>query len=199
MICLLQESATKRLLKDLKEIERSMLATICARLLDYNLFKWHANLLAPKRSLYYGCMLHLQIIFTSRYLHMPFKVRLITPISYKYMFDRYICLNMLKTHHSQEPYYGWSSSYIVLSILMQLQSFLCDETYTGVSEKYFITQNSICNALNIKCTCGHNALKNPWPVESSWNLSDIMLNYRCNYSFVRTKKIKLSNINKSTK
>ncbi len=149
------------MLKDLKEIERSTLATICARPVDHNLFEWHANLLAPKRSLYYGCMLHLQMIFTSRYPHVPLKVRLITPISHKHMFYRYICLDMLEIHHSQKPYYSWSSSYTVLFILMQLQLFLYDKTYIKVLEKYFITQNSICNALNIKCTCGHNASKNP--------------------------------------
>ena len=43
------------------------------------------------------------------------------------IFDSYLCLSMIKKHTASIPYEGWSASYTLTSVLMQLQSFLFAE------------------------------------------------------------------------
>ena len=55
--------ATKRLLKDLDEIEHCTIPTvgIAARPLENDLFRWHANLRGPKGTPYKGGVFHLEL------------------------------------------------------------------------------------------------------------------------------------------
>lgn len=67
--------------------------------------------------------------FPSDYPHNPPKIKPLTRIHHSHVFQEWICLDMLKTRYSPEPYSGWSTCYSVLSLLLQLQRFLLEEEY----------------------------------------------------------------------
>ena len=126
--------AKRRLLKDLKELmaEGSNLTTITA-LPTESLFTWHCNL-RPDEGPYAGTIFHIILEFPQNYPHSPPKVNLCTSMRHPNVFDGwrddgypYICLDMLKEHTVNDAYAGWTSAYTVMSLLLQLQSFLFSE------------------------------------------------------------------------
>ncbi|EFC38895.1 hypothetical protein NAEGRDRAFT_59412 [Naegleria gruberi] len=121
--------ALKRLSKDFIEIQNNPLDTVYAEPFENNLFHWYATLLAPQSSKYYGIIISLEITFPNDYPHSPPTVKCLTPLYHSHVYRQFICLDMLETHHSEEPYMGWSSSYSCLSILLQLQAFLLEEEH----------------------------------------------------------------------
>ena len=117
--------------------------------MEDNMFEWHVNL-RPIDGVYSKVNLHLVITFpelspmskvhiiivyiyvyvywSSRdYPHMPPAIRVCTAIAHPNVFGGYLCLSMLRRETSTVPYEGWSSTYSVTSLLMQLQTFLFAE------------------------------------------------------------------------
>mmetsp|Transcript_36208 Transcript_36208/g.67198 ORF Transcript_36208/g.67198 Transcript_36208/m.67198 type:complete len:705 (-) Transcript_36208:1464-3578(-) len=126
--------ATKRLLKDWKELEHSkeedFLSTVSA-LPTSNIFVWHCNL-RPDYGQYAGTIFHLILRFPESYPHDPPDVELCTWIShpnvYNWRTQGYsLCLDMIQKWYTGTPYTGWTSAYSILGLLLQIQSFLFAE------------------------------------------------------------------------
>ncbi|KAG2383470.1 hypothetical protein C9374_004141 [Naegleria lovaniensis] len=171
-------TSTKRLLRDLKEIELHPLETVYAQPVEDNLHRWYATVLAPKTSAYHGIILHLRMDFPSNYPHDPPTIKPLTRLHHSHVFQEWICLDMLKTHYNSDPYSGWSSSYSVMSLLLQLQSFLLEEEYEqrdyiqgdiGLTRKY----SNQLERLSSQHT--HDPSKGLiWPCAPHWNVKEIL-------------------------
>ena len=144
----LPAAACRRLLRDYREYSesREALPTIAAEPAGGgdDLSTWHCTLTAPEGP-YRGAVFHLVLTFPDAYPQSPPVVKLCTELphpnvyagydmnQHKSMDDdgHYLCLNMLRPYegsgHYGESYSGWSSSYTVTSLLMQLSSFLFAE------------------------------------------------------------------------
>lgn len=107
------------------------------------------------------------IKFPDNYPEAPPKVNLCTVIEgHPNVFDwgeeyPYICLDMLKGHTSKTPYEGWSSAYSVLSLLLQLQSFLFEEN--AVPQVSPLAPSPPC-APQARCACALASLCSHIPV-----------------------------------
>jgi len=122
--------ALKRLYRDWKELEiekeNSDLTTITA-LPTINIFVWHCNL-RPDDGPFRGTIVHLILKFPSNYPKSPPNVQLCTTLlGHPNVYEDWICLDMIQEAYTSRPYAGWTSAYSVLSILLQLQSFLFAE------------------------------------------------------------------------
>src|SRR4051812_1676164 len=118
-------SSTRRLLKDLQEItDAPVSVNVNARPLDADIYQWHGNL----RHKGYGIVFHFTLLFPSNYSSGPPSILLSTPLPHPNVFQAVggwkVCLDMLDVQQSQErkEYRGWSQSYSVRSILMQLEA-----------------------------------------------------------------------------
>ena len=129
--------ASKRLMRDYLEIKKSNDIKIFASPLENNLFEWHANI-CPTEGIYTGIILHFILKFTNDYPKEPPKIKLMTGIPHSNIIkhqnnDYYLCMDLINNCFwmdnggGNEPYRGWSSSYTVKTILMQLQTFLFEE------------------------------------------------------------------------
>ncbi|KAJ3403991.1 hypothetical protein CcCBS67573_g01316 [Chytriomyces confervae] len=177
----LSSTAAKRLYRDFAELKQSPVARANAEPLNQeNLFLWHGNLLGLKGP-FAVTPLHFTLEFPENYPTAPPKVLLCSPLPHPNVsaapkrpgFHR-ICLDMLETGayadpstHSNGtfPYSGWSSSYTVRSIMMQLQTFLLD-THAGQSERVLVASN---HAARYECPeCSHSPPRDGtggwWPV-----------------------------------
>ena len=119
--------AIRRLHKDWKELEREKgsLSTITA-LPTSDIFIWHCNL-RPDHGPLAGTIFHLVLKFPETYPHAPPKVELCSYLKHPNVFGAWICLDMIKLCYTDAPYQGWTTAYSVLSLLLQLQSFLFAE------------------------------------------------------------------------
>ncbi|CAB9512106.1 conjugating enzyme E2 [Seminavis robusta] len=135
--------AIRRLYKDWKEIEleKQSLATVSA-LPTSNLFEWHCNL-RPDYGPYTGTVFHLVLRFPPKYPHEPPDVELCSWLSHPNVWNwrasgYALCLDMIQKYYTSTPYTGWTSAYSVLSLLLQLQSFLfadnIDQDYGGTAK-----------------------------------------------------------------
>tara|TARA_A100001015_G_C14857870_1_gene659096 strand:+ start:185 stop:1078 length:894 start_codon:yes stop_codon:yes gene_type:complete len=136
--------ASKRLMRDYAEIKNSKDIKIFASPLENNIFEWHANI-CPTQGVYSGIILHFILKFTEKYPNEPPKIKLMTGIPHSNIIkyrddDYYLCMDLISNFFwmegstSSEPYSGWSSSYTVKTIMMQLQTFLFEdfiENYDG--------------------------------------------------------------------
>lgn len=129
--------ASKRLMRDYAEIKNSKDIKIFASPLENNLFEWHANI-CPTQGIYSGIILHFILKFNENYPNEPPKIKLMTGIPHSNIIkyqddDYYLCMDLISNFFwmeegtSTEPYSGWSSSYTVKTIMMQLQTFLFEE------------------------------------------------------------------------
>ena len=159
-----QTYATRRLLKDLKEIETNKVPTVgvTARPQGDNLFIWHANLRGPEGTLYQGGVFHCTMVFPPSYPHQPPEVTMCTPIPHPCMQGNKICLDMLDTTR-RGLYEGWTSGYSVLSILVQLQSFLFEQPdETKEMRKRIKEAVRRANEFSM-LEVGHKGPLSPWP------------------------------------
>jgi len=153
--------ATRRLMRDYREIVRNPLPTVSARPLEGNLFEWHANIKCTLEGTEYnGLVFHLKIEFNEFYPVKPPKVTMCHLLSHHHVFSSsgFICLDMLETHMTGDMTtgVGWSSGYTLQSILIQLQSFLTDKG--ELSLESFQIQKTRCAAQSYTCaSCGHCA------------------------------------------
>lgn len=118
-------SATRRLLRDLADITASPIDKhVSACPLDEDIYEWHVNL---RNSDVAELILHLVMKFPKSYPRDPPSVTLCTAVPHanvvRSLSGYRICLDMLETG-KVKAYEGWSSSYGVASLLMQLQGKL---------------------------------------------------------------------------
>eukprot|EP01046_Picozoa_sp_COSAG06_P036205 COSAG06_NODE_3968_length_4710_cov_2.617870_2_plen_834_part_00 len=139
-------ACTRRLARDLRELQLEELITIAAEPLADDITVWRVSLTAPD-GMYKGVPFHLVMTFPAEYPSKPPRVRLCTLIDHPNVFEGYdvsaggihepgvwVCLNMLRDS-SQGDDSGWSSAYSVCSILVALQSFLFAENVTRRSRR----------------------------------------------------------------
>ncbi|KAL0492005.1 hypothetical protein AKO1_010097 [Acrasis kona] len=122
-----QNVATKRLMKDYKQIEMEPLPGVAAAPIEKNLFIWHANIRGPEGTPWDRGIFHMVLSFPQSYPNDPPTITLCTRMEHPNVIGNSICLDMLEKRDSVgdvEEYQGWSSAYTVQSILIQLQAFL---------------------------------------------------------------------------
>ncbi|KAI8819146.1 uncharacterized protein EV422DRAFT_535255 [Fimicolochytrium jonesii] len=171
-------SATRRLLRDLAEINASPVdANITAAPLEDNIYEWHVNLRSTVVSTDDGSdadgimslTLHLVLVFPKQYPLDPPSVTLCTPVPHANVVQSLggyrICLDMLDVNKNN-PYEGWSRSYTVASLLRQLQAFIFD-TALMYSTDHGTIGDAVRTARMFECTrCGHgqgNGKRAVWP------------------------------------
>eukprot|EP00828_Plagiopyla_frontata_P024194 TRINITY_DN308_c0_g2_i4.p1 TRINITY_DN308_c0_g2~~TRINITY_DN308_c0_g2_i4.p1 ORF type:complete len:778 (+),score=123.89 TRINITY_DN308_c0_g2_i4:151-2484(+) len=152
--------ATKRLLKDLDEIEHCKIPTVgvSARPLEKDLFRWHANLRGPQGTPYEGGIFHIELQIPENYPHSPPKVHLFQSLPHPNVFDTTVCLDMLQDEK-------WSSAYTIQSILLQLQSFLFEVMFNEEEKKAEI-KKAVMEANQFACKekqCKHGGKLSAWP------------------------------------
>lgn len=120
----------RRLQHDLKELHATPLPNITAVPLNDNLLTWSVNMVAES-GVWAGLPLHLHLEFPQDYPASPPDVLLLTKLKHPNVFDwgpngqQWICLDMIKPpEYYSKPYQGWSSTYTLPAILLQLYGFL---------------------------------------------------------------------------
>ena len=166
-------SATKRLSKDLKEVLRNPLPNITARPLENNLFIWHSNLRFRPFGKMNGSVIHLIFTFPKTYPSSPPKLQLCTPLPHANVEQLpgtrqqiTLCLDLLTppSTENNRQYAGWSSAYSVQSVLLQLQTFVLDESLLYRSLEICDCKQAAILAKNFCCKeCGH-CNQQPFPV-----------------------------------
>ncbi|KAI8618999.1 hypothetical protein BC830DRAFT_1106056 [Chytriomyces sp. MP71] len=169
-------TTARRLLHDLNELIKAPVAFADARPVhDENLLEWHGNF-KQKKGPFSEAPLHFKLEFPENYPTSPPRILLCSPLPHPNVFNEpkrpgfyRICLDMLETGTYADPsssangtfpYSGWSTSYTVRSIMMQLQTFLLDRN-NGQSERIMIADN---HAKRYECpNCTHKPGA-PWPV-----------------------------------
>jgi ubiquitin-protein ligase len=138
----LKHTAITRLIADWREVLENPLPFISAQPLDDNFFEWHCNLRGLNDA-FREISFHFILTFSSTYPNTPPEIIMCTHLLHPNVFQRsrgtkstasFICLDMLnppaKSSRISEKVDnimvsgGWSPAYSVLSILMQLQTFL---------------------------------------------------------------------------
>jgi len=167
------EAAAQRLQRDLRQLQREPVAGTSAQPVN-DIFNWHANV-TPQSGPLAGVPFHLIMSFPEEYPHKPPAVRLCSEIHHPNVFfnargwlgsvhgvDTNICIDLLKTY-MQDAFAGWSSSYSVQTILLQLSSFFFSEHVPqdyGGSAGFNPSASSVDTmtrkAKNFRChACGH--------------------------------------------
>ncbi|MDP2434160.1 MAG: ubiquitin-conjugating enzyme E2 [archaeon] len=114
--------ANKRLLKDLRDIEREkpegISATPCETD-DQGLFHWHAIIFGPDDTQWEGGIFQLDMRFDHEYPTKPPTIKFVTPIFHPNVYgDGSICLDILQNQ--------WSPIYTITAILQSIRSLLTD-------------------------------------------------------------------------
>lgn len=174
-----QPYSLRRLIKDLREIEENKIPTVgvAARPQHGNMYLWHANLRGPEGTPYEGGVFHLTMTFSTKYPDEPPIIRLSTPIPHPNVFGSELCLDMLEKNR-KVLYQGWTSAYSVLSILIQLQSFLFETPVDYKKHRKAYTDAvRQANELVIE-DIGHNGPLSPWPPFISREVENNLENYK---------------------
>jgi len=159
-----QNYATRRLMRDLKEVETNDIPTVgvTAKPLDDNLFEWACNLRGPEGTSYEGGVFHVHLLFPENYPHDPPTVSLFTTLPHPCVSGTTICLDMLDGSN-RGVYRGWISGYSVLSILLQLQAFLFEEEVDDSAQRKKEVKMAVKQANEFYCSCGHRGPLGAWP------------------------------------
>jgi len=93
----------------------------------------------------------------ARYPSQPPEIRLCTPVPHPNVWEATegfsVCMDMLDAAASA-PHSGWSSSYCIGSVLLQLQSVLFDER--AMVADHVTLDQALLLASSYACPCGHN-------------------------------------------
>ncbi|KAK6360330.1 hypothetical protein TWF730_006476 [Orbilia blumenaviensis] len=148
-------TATRRLLRDLTELRASPVSTtVTAHPLEHDIYQWHGNLHLKSHNF----TLHFTLLFPSNYPTHPPSLLLLTRLPHENVLVAVggykLCLDMLDDTTVDGEYKGWSQSYSVRSILMQLEVFLTDEKEL-VNSRLGTLEQAKRDAEVFKCrTCG---------------------------------------------
>ena len=160
----------RRLLRDLRELEdcEEPVVGVSARPLEKDILMWHGNLRGPEGTPYAGGVFHLSLEFPDTYPHAPPKVTLLTPLpEHPNVFGggTELCLDMLQVSKGGGLYEGWTSGYSVLSVLLQLQSFLFERPH-DIQKKEGDIRKRVQAANQFVCShpgCRHKGPIQAWP------------------------------------
>ncbi|XP_058125881.1 ubiquitin-conjugating enzyme E2-17 kDa-like [Anopheles ziemanni] len=111
--------ASKRLTKELEELQTDPPAHCSAGPIRNNLYQWQATIMGPPDSPYQGGLFSLTIDFPSCYPFKPPKVAFTTRIYHPNINSNgSICLDILRSK--------WSPALTVSKVLLSICSMLCD-------------------------------------------------------------------------
>ncbi|RGB26896.1 ubiquitin-conjugating enzyme H5b [Rhizophagus diaphanus] len=111
--------STKRIHKELKDLERNPLPFCGAGPIDNDPFHWHAVIMGPVNSPYDGGVFFLDILFSTDYPFKPPKVKFTTKIYHTNINSSgAICADLLEKH--------WSPGLTISKVLMSLHYFLIE-------------------------------------------------------------------------
>ena len=171
----------QRLLKDYNELKNQIIPVqgVSAAPLDDNLYKWHANVKALADNPYKNMVLHLELNFPRDYPINPPTIKMLKNGSMEHpsiMAGDQICLDML-TSLALNKNTGWTSSYSIVSILMQLQSFFFDlpgDYFDKKGKNNYMDILRNINEYNCNC-CGHKGSAGPYPELPVLKLEDLQM------------------------
>lgn len=114
-----QTYSIRRILKDIKEIQENKIPTVGVSAIpsNDNLYSWNCNIKGPKGTIYQGKIFKLILELPKNYPQSPPTVTIPKPFPHPNIIGSHICVDMLEEEK-------WSPAYSVLSVLIQLQSFL---------------------------------------------------------------------------
>ncbi|CAD5112816.1 unnamed protein product [Dimorphilus gyrociliatus] len=166
-----QKRVIKRLMKDLEELRENPISNISAEPLDENFLEWHCNFV------HNGDVYHIILYFPECY---PFKSPSAEFMPMGYQFTggaasqgkkgTKVCLSIfsdfeyIHTEWADEKSVGWSPSYTVQTVLLNLLAFIIDNERDGSSNA------NVRLTKGFKCSdCGHSYAKPfpPLPEEAS--------------------------------
>lgn len=163
-------SCQRRLMADLREINNNPLHLVSAQPLPEDLSTWHANLVGPENTPYEGGIFHIILQFPSDYPQHPPSASICTALPHSHVHKDRICLDLLSDFAEYfDGVTGWSSAYSVLTVLIQLQSFLmeledCDMDEDELSQLLCRIPEAIRLSRTYECpACPHQGIAAPWP------------------------------------
>src|SRR6266542_3455906 len=111
--------ALKRIFKELQDLGRDPLLTICAGPIGNDLFHWRATMMGPSESLYSGGIFFLDIHFPKEYPCKPPKINFITKVYHPNINSNgIISLDILGDK--------WSPALTISKMLLSISSLLPD-------------------------------------------------------------------------
>eukprot|EP00793_Prasinoderma_coloniale_P005863 PRCOL_00004337-RA len=116
--------ATKRLQKELKSLALDAPPGIAARPSETDILEWHYILDGPSETPYAGGVYHGKLVFPPEYPNRPPAISMLTP-SGRFKTGTSLCFSMSEYHPE-----SWQPSWKVETILLGLQSFMCEEAVT---------------------------------------------------------------------
>ncbi|KAM3705876.1 hypothetical protein ACB098_03G110600 [Castanea mollissima] len=112
-------AATKRIIKELKELKKDPPVSCSAGLIGEDMFQWQATIIGPQDSAYAGGVFLLKINFPPDYPFKPPKVYFITKVFHPNINSNgSICLDILKEQ--------WSPALTISKVLLSICSLLTD-------------------------------------------------------------------------
>lgn len=159
--------ATQRLLSDWKELQNNPIACVSAQPLEKDLFEWHCCFTGPEGSGWDNLVFHIILFFTPEYPACSPSAEFVPSFNFTQGTTMQgkkgvrICLSIfsdfaqLHSEWANEKGSGWSPSYTVSTVLLNVVSFLCNENVNSM-------KNNAQTAKNFVCECGHSQSK-PFP------------------------------------
>jgi len=163
-------SAVKRLMYDLKEIQRENLTNIAVAPEEGNVFKWHVNI-KPMQGLFQNVYIHLILEFPDNYPSSPPVIKLLPRIPdgvHPNIAHNHVCLPLFGAfdyNHAKSKYgSSWSAAYSIVCLLVNISSI-----FTEFGESVHAPmQNEIGrlaeNARNARCSACEHSHSTPYPV-----------------------------------
>lgn len=116
--------ATKRLAKELRQLEAQPVPYVQARPAEDNILDWHYVITGPPNTPYEGGEYHGRVTFPPEYPFKPPRIKMCTP-SGRFECNKRLCLSMSDFHEE-----SWNPSWSVATILTGLLSFMTGEEPT---------------------------------------------------------------------
>ncbi|GKT27726.1 ubiquitin-conjugating enzyme E2 2 [Aduncisulcus paluster] len=109
----------KRVLLDYKRLKTQKETTGVYAQPSSDMFKWHAAIIGPSKTVWDGAILPLSIEYPKDYPMKPPKIKFVTKVFHPNIYpDGKICLDLLQNE--------WVSSYDIVAVLIAIQSLLTE-------------------------------------------------------------------------
>eukprot|EP01083_Nonionella_stella_P009419 27159_1 len=167
-------SAVKRLMHDLREIQREKLQNIAVVPDESDVFKWHLNI-QPLQGALQSVYIHIILQFPAQYPARPPNITLHSYFMndiHPNIMDNAICMDVLRSNIGMDgsagsKYGGWTAAYSITSLLVNISSLFCDITTHNDDDDDIemgsfkhLTQNQMNELIkrirNTDCECGHS-------------------------------------------